>query len=287
MDQPTENNRLIENKFLSVGLHIAGCKNKKLSRRTQVRRFREMHGCHPKVVRLVWLDLKDKVPKGAKLDCLFWALFFLRRHPLEVDLASRVGKDPAAVRKWVWTIIFGLQELKAEKIKFPEDGFQLTFIMSVDGTDCPIEEPRPFSKSWFSQKFKGPGVKHEVALDVLTGECVWIKGPCKASQSDITICRSGLKHSVPDGKLVVADKAHRGEPDTISPPNHLDDEEVAALKKRIRARQETFFSRMKAFKILKEPFRHKPVLPKHKACFEAVAVLAQCGIVNGFPLFHI
>jgi hypothetical protein len=235
----------------------------------------------------VWYDLKGCVPKDTKLDYLFWALFFLRRYPLESDLAARLGKDPTTVRKWVWTIIFGLQGLKAEKIKFPEDGFELTFIISVDGTDCPIEEPRPFDKAWFSNKFKGPGVKYEVALDVLTGECVWINGPFKASKSEVTIYRNGLKHLIPEGKLVVADKALRGEPATASVPNHLDDEDVAELKKCIRARQETFFSRMKAFHVLKEPFRHKPVLEKHKACFEAVAVLIQYGILNGSPLFHI
>ena len=61
------------------------------------------------------------------------------------------------------------------------------FNISVDGTDCPIHEPCPFDKAWFSQKFKGPGVKYEIAIDVLTGDCVWISGPYQASKSDIKI----------------------------------------------------------------------------------------------------
>ena len=54
-----------------------------------------------------------------------------------------------------------------------------------------------------------------------------------------------------------------------------------------RACQETFFSRMKAFQVLRQPFRHKPVMEKHEACFIAVAVMVQYGIENGSPLFHI
>ena len=30
--------------------------------------------------------------------------------------------------------------------------------VSIDGTDFRIQEPSPFSSSWYSHKFKGPGV---------------------------------------------------------------------------------------------------------------------------------
>lgn len=272
---------------LAIGMRIAGFENQRLSRRTLERRFKEMYGCHPKIVRQVWLDIREKTPKGTKLDHVFWALFFLKKYPTDGEMASKLGKDPTTIRKWVWTVIFGLQELKAEKIRFPQNGFEMVFILSVDGTDCRIQEPTPFSKTWFSQKFKGAAVKYEVALDVLTGRCVWINGPFRGSKSDITIFREGLKDLIPDGKLAVADKGYRGEPDTCSCPNHLDDEDVAEIKKRIRSRMETFFSRMKSFKVLEDAFRHKPVMEKHKMCFEAVAVLVQYGIDLGFPLFDI
>ena len=99
----------------------------------------------------------------ATIRHLFWALFFLKKYPSDGDMAGRFSKDPSTLRKWIWTIVVGLQDLKAEKIRSPQDGFKLVFVLSVDGTDCPIEEPRPFDKAWFSQKFKGPGVKYEVA----------------------------------------------------------------------------------------------------------------------------
>ena len=158
--------------FLAAGLHLAGFSRKILSRRTQLRRFRELYGCDPQVVRAVWKDLRPTMEEGTKVEYIFWALYFLRNYPKDGDLATRWSKDPATIRKWIWTIIFGLADLGAQKIRFPPNGFNLVFILSVDGTDCPIEEPRPWSKTWFSQKFKGAGVKYEVALDVLTGNCV-------------------------------------------------------------------------------------------------------------------
>ena len=224
------------------------------------------------------------------LDHLFWALFFLKKYPKQDALESKLNKDAVTLRKWIWTIIYGLQGLKAEYIRFPDYTKQntLTFIISVDGTDCPIHEPRPFSRTWFSQKFKGPGVKYEVAIDVLTGDCVWISGPHKASKSDIKIFREdGLMAMIPEGRLAIADKAYRGEPGKVSYPNHLDKDAVRELKKRIRARHETFNWRLKNFDVLHQVFRHKPVLPQHKACLEAVAVIVQCEIDMGFKLFQV
>ena len=286
--EPPHDNRQDPSFFLQEGLRVAGYGPRPMSMRTQMRRFREMYGCDPVVVQVVWYDLEPNLPPKTKLEHLFWSLFFLRKYPTDGDMATRYHKDPSTVRKWVWTIIFALSDLKADKIKFPEsDSWVLTFIVSVDGTDCPIEEPRPFDKAWFSQKFKGPGVKYEVALDVLTGCCVWINGPFKASKSDITIYREGLRQLIPEGRFAVGDLGYRGEPANMTYPNALDPEDVAELKRRISARQETFFSRMKSFKVLKVPFRHKPVMQRHKRCFEAVAVLVQYSIDNGSPLFHI
>lgn len=49
--------------------------------------------------------------------------------------------------------------------------------VTVDGTDCQIFEPRPFSKQWYSHKFKKAGVRYEVAVCIQTGWIVWINGP--------------------------------------------------------------------------------------------------------------
>ena len=277
---------------LAVGLHVAGFKSQRLSKRTQIRRFKSMCGTCPTVVQQLWTQLQaSQVGFKLKLDCVFWALFFLRKHPRQDELQSRLNKDPVTLRKWIWTVVCGLQDLKAECIRFPNcanDPNTSIFILSVDGTDCPIQEPRPFSKDWFSQKFKGPGVKHEIGIDVLTGDCVWIAGPFKASRSDIRIFREdGLMANIPEGRLVIADKGCRGEPGVVSFPNHSDEDEVREFKKRVRARHETFNGRLKNFDVLRQVFRHKPVLHMHKACLEAVAVIVQCEIDFGFKLFQV
>eukprot|EP00957_Ditylum_brightwellii_P210238 15364715-Ditylum_brightwellii.AAC.1 len=41
--------------------------------------------------------------------------------------------------------------------------------MSVDGTDCPINEPWSFEKKWYYQKFNGPAVKYEVGSSIKNG----------------------------------------------------------------------------------------------------------------------
>ena len=198
-----------------------------------------------------------------------------------------LDKDPATVCKWIWTITFSLQGLKATKTKFPTGNeSHLIVIVSVDGTDCRIKEPQPFDQKWFSQKFKGMAVKCKVALDVLPGRCTWINGPFMGGKSKMMIFQEeSLMDLIPEEKLAVANKGLRSEPGKASFSNHLDKEKVAELKRWMRAHQKTFFACMKSFKVLSERFHHKLVMEKHKACFETVAVLVQCSIDNGFPHF--
>lgn len=99
--------------FLVKGLEIAGYGPQQLARRTQLRRFREMYGVSPVVVRQVWNDIQAL---DAKVDHLFWALCFLKRYPTEGDLAGRLRKDPKTISKWIWSIIFGIADLRAEKV---------------------------------------------------------------------------------------------------------------------------------------------------------------------------
>ena len=52
--------------------------------------------------------------------------------------------------------------------------------MSIDGTDCRIQEPTPFDPLWYSHKFNGPGVRYEVGICIQTGWIVWVHGPFPA-----------------------------------------------------------------------------------------------------------
>ena len=60
---------------------------------------------------------------------------------------------------------------------------------------------------------------------------------------------------------------------------------------RVKSRQETFFSRVKSFKIMKNRFRHgkrgtADKLLRHKHCFESVVVLLAYDIEHN-PLFDV
>lgn len=127
---------------------------------------------------------------------------------------------------------------------------------------------------WYSHKFNGPGVAYEVAVSLETSKIVWINGPFKAGESDLSIFRkpNGLKEKLPPGMLVVADNGYQGERQ-ISAPNFLDDEMTKNFKKRARARHETVNGKLKAFSVLNACFRHS--LNKHQSSFEAVCIVVQ------------
>jgi hypothetical protein len=59
--------------------------------------------------------------------------------------------------------------------------------ITIDGTDFSIYEPAPFSTEWFSHKFKGPGVRYELAISIRGGNTVHIHGPFPAKCRDIEI----------------------------------------------------------------------------------------------------
>ena len=84
------------------------------------------------------------------------------------------------------------------------------FLVSVDGTDCRIEEPTPFNSKWYSHKFRGPGLRYEVGLCVDTGNFVWVYGPFPCgSYSDVRISRLGLKKMLGEGEFVVTDGGYK------------------------------------------------------------------------------
>ena len=73
-----------------------------------------------------------------------------------------------------------------------DDGF--IYFMTVDGTHCPIQEPRPFSKVWSSHKFGGDaGVNYEVGLSINKDKLIWLYGPIPAGlKNDLSVAREKL-----------------------------------------------------------------------------------------------
>ena len=84
--------------------------------------------------------------------------------------------------------------------------------MTVDGTDFRIQQPHPFNKKWYSHKFKGPGLRYEVAVCIQTGDVVWINGPFPCGKwPDLKIFQLRLKHMLGPEEKVEADDGYRGE----------------------------------------------------------------------------
>jgi hypothetical protein len=82
--------------------------------------------------------------------------------------------------------------------------------VSVDGTDCPIKEPLPFSGRWYLHKFKGPGLRYEIAIAIQTDWVVWKNGPypCGA-YPDLRIAREKLVPALNVGEKYIADRGYR------------------------------------------------------------------------------
>jgi hypothetical protein len=158
-------------------------------------------------------------------------------------------------------------------------------LTTVDGTDFRIAN---WGRKFYSHKFKGSGLRYEVALSILGGDIVWIHGPFPAGAwNDITIFRDSLMSHLEDGERVEADDGYIGEA-----PRHVkcpmcftSQEECVEMQQRTRNRQETVNNRFKMWGILREKFRHD--LHLHADVFRAIAVMTQIAIDNGSRLFNV
>ena len=162
--------------------------------------------------------------------------------------------------------------------------------MSVDGTDCQIEEPWPFqkefSKMWYSHKFKGAGVRYELGVAIYSGDIVWINGPYECSVNDLTIFRDALMFYLDKDERVEADKGYRGvDPEFAKTPAGLTRGKEKKLQSTVRSRHETVNKRLKQFGILSGVYRHD--LFNHNFVFRAVAVITQLVFESGQPVFSV
>jgi hypothetical protein len=149
--------------------------------------------------------------------------------------------------------------------------------MTVDGTDCPICEPQPFSAHWYSHKFKGAGLRYEVGVCIQTGDIVWVNGayPC-GSWPDLKIFRHRLKGMLGPNEMVEADKAYRDEKCRL-PGSYVSVADRQAHT-RARARHEAVNARLKIFQVLRKAFNHN--IHDHQHCFFACAVITQLAFNN-------
>ena len=149
-----------------------------------------------------------------------------------------------------------------------------------------INEPAPFNPHWYSVKFRGPGVRYEIGLNIQTGDIVWVNGPYPCGHfpdPQIAQLPGGLEDSLGPNEFYLCDGVYRFRPMSVTPTgyNNPDDR----MKSIARARHETVNSRFKRFGILRQRFRHD--LLKHRCCAYAVINICQVEIEEEAPLFQV
>ena len=277
---------------LTEGLKYVGfsIQRQNVSAKLNDTRFRSFFGIGP----LAAAQLFDRLTArnaNSELRKLLMALNWLKLYDPEPVLSARWDLSEETLRVHIRTYIERIASLREDTIKW--EGFgEETFMVSVDGTHCPIMEPRcdPSSK-WYSHKFNGPGLAYELAIAIHRDKVVWINGPFPASTHDITIFRSkdnpadGLMARIPYGKRAVGDSGYGGEPEKVAITRRGDDAETKKFKARVKSRHENFNGRLKNFRILLLPFRHGT--DKHKEVFESCCICMQHEIESGHGLFDV
>jgi len=314
---------------LVLGLKHAGYTQKRMANmKANLRRFYDHYGIGPDsfselLVDLQTTNLAAALVQQPKPRCMSMSLYWLKGCPTVPRVASKSKVDESTVTFWVWEYVVAIASLRAEKVSslvsssrcchpllppaaasltlfaFPQIIWRWTpghndnsvFIISVDGTHCPIQEPRTDpGPHWFSHKLHRAGLAYELAVSIDDGHLVWINGPFPASTHDLTIFRlpGGLQSIMPAGKKGIADRGYSNEA-SLSTRNPLDATPLREFKNRSRARHETFNGRIKDFSVLTQAFRHggNDLFGRHGSVFDACCVLIQYEIENGHPLFDV
>ena len=166
-------------------------------------------------------------------------------------------------------------------------------LVSVDGVDFEIEEPWPYkkeySKRWYSDKYKGPGVRYMICVSLKKGDIVRIAGPVACGKmNDGMMFERYLIDELGPYERVEADAGYQAfDPEFAKTPANanLRPEEHAKLSNTVRARQETINKRCKQWGCLRQVYRHE--LQRHAELLRAVAVITQFAIDEGEKLFEV
>lgn len=151
---------------MNVARDVLGIpRDKKVSEKVEDRRVRSFFGAPAPVIAELWNRIQPLIDeqsrKAAMLKHLLWALVFIFVYSTEEVHCRIVGwPDPKTYRKWSWYMLRKIAALKDDVIclnnRFLQYDGTTSCLISVDGTDCPIFEPWPFDKQWYSKKFNGP-----------------------------------------------------------------------------------------------------------------------------------
>jgi hypothetical protein len=287
---------LSEKEFMALGLELAGYDRwQTYKEHCNIQRFVECYGATPLTCSEMWDDLEmlGEIDNKSKPKYFLMALFYLFKYLNKTDIGRffKIGCRNT-VRKhvdhWVEKIQTLLQ-LKMLSLDESDDG--LVYFMTVDGTHCPIREPRPFSKIWSSFKLGGKaGLNYEVGLSINKPKLIWLYGPIPAGlKYDLQIAQEKLIPAVCQmaarvghERRILADGIYFAEEvlDVISVKNAFDPREVEDFKDRAASRHENFNGLLKNWKILDDTYREHD-LDSHQISFEAVAAICCYQLDNG------
>ena len=166
----------------SLGLSFAGFEKcrQNVRERTNEERFSASYGVSARTLHAVMADLALETPRIKTKDFLM-AVNELKLYLTEHVQAGRWGIDENTFRNRWKDIVIAIAALKEKKIKFDPDDFPQgqVFIMSVDGVNFTIHEPRAKNPGshWYDHKSHSAGISYEVAIDVRRSRILWINGP--------------------------------------------------------------------------------------------------------------
>ena len=187
----------------------------------------------------MWNKIANRVPSGGK-RIHFWERWYFWRHTaLRVStvlclacLSKPIGNSAGYLYGWyliyVWWVLFFhynvlsiiayVSNLSFEQIRWENrltrQGLMLSdgriAYVSVDGTDCQIREAILFNRKFYSHKFRGPGLRHEIGISIFNGHTVWAYGPfpCGSNQ-DVQIFRWRMKNKLFRTECIVTDNWYR------------------------------------------------------------------------------
>eukprot|EP00536_Pseudo-nitzschia_multiseries_P013756 jgi/Psemu1/36277/gm1.36277_g len=141
-----------------------------------------------------------------------------------------------------------------------------------DPCNPPREQRKSLGQMIWDHKFNKAGVNYKLDIALASNTLIWMNGPFKAGQNDVTIfVENGLEQCLRYlcCKKCIGDGDYRGDNDAASTPNAHDGYGVKRFKTRALKCHEGFNNGMtKVFRILHDRFRHS--VKKSPRAFEAV-----------------
>ena len=191
--------------FLKLGLQYAGYKYpNKCKAETNITRFRKHYGVHPHTCNKLWFDLKctpneeGRITDDTKPVFLLIGLRLLWKYETVEVIASFFKMCEKKMRTIYHESVNYIYLLLQEVLPPIESiGDEIIFVLSIDGTHCPIQEPTPWDSKWKSHKLGCAGVAYEVGLRIHSNDLAWVHGPFPAGEfNDLKIFRDKLKGKV-------------------------------------------------------------------------------------------